>query len=348
VLGVLTPVTACRGAGEAELHGAAQCVQAAMDTAHGALRRVAASKALAPTGAGREVVLSWLSAACYACEARTSGGEKAVLRREHLGRGPSDAFALGVSAVALQFAAPVLDKYESVPQDILGRVAVSHVPQLRHRLGSLWTTRRLAAAPEVPGAAAAADDGTDDSSSPQPDVDGLVALTPNFGEPGAEAPPGFMTECFYLAARAMHVGLLPATYRAQELLQEMWRSFQHTVGEEIRGRPQPDTPAGRMFYGIQTAEDCEMAALLMERPAATATRMLTLVLGVVHAAVAQEDETARRRAAALVPEAMVRSVVNFATFVITSGAPDLFAASKHLHSTMTVRAFRFPYGNCSA
>jgi hypothetical protein len=137
----------------------------------------------------------------------------------------------------------------------------------------------------------------------------------------------------------MQVALLPSVYRTQELLQELWRSFQRMAGEDgLRGRPPADTPVGRMFYGIQVAEDCQMSALLMERPAATATRMLTLVLGVVNAAVAQRDEDARRRLASLVPEAMIRSVVNFAAFVITSGAPDLFAASKSLHSTMAVRS----------
>lgn len=80
-------------------------------------------------------------------------------------------------------------------------------------------------------------------------------------------------------------------------------------------------------------EDCLKAALLTEGPAVTATRMLSLVLLIVRNIL----EAADAKQASAVPEPMVRDVVNYAAFVITSGAPDLFAASKDLHTSMIVR-----------
>lgn len=80
-------------------------------------------------------------------------------------------------------------------------------------------------------------------------------------------------------------------------------------------------------------EDCLKAALLVEGPAVAATRMLGLVLTIVRKLLEGSDA----RQVAAVPEPMVRDVVNYAAFVITSGAPDLFAASKDLHASMSVR-----------
>jgi hypothetical protein len=103
-------VPACSANGEPQVAAAQARMQRLHDAAHAVLKRVAVSKALAPPGVGREVVLAWLSAACMACEPRTDGGEKAVLEPEYINRGASDAFALGVAAVVLAFVAPVLDR----------------------------------------------------------------------------------------------------------------------------------------------------------------------------------------------------------------------------------------------
>ena len=217
----------CRSNGEPQVAAAQARVQRLHDAAHAILKRIAVSKALAAAAdggggghAGREAVLAWLSAACYACEPRTDGGEKAVLNKEYVNRGAADGFALGVSAVALAFVAPVLDKFEKAPGDVLARVDATQAAPLRFRLGSLLEGRRLAAPPavaaEIAAGAGAADDGhaamdvdgEDDADvatgAPEGDAAQWLAAAPAFGD--ADAPSAnFMTECYFLACRAMQV-----------------------------------------------------------------------------------------------------------------------------------------------
>lgn len=90
-------------------------------------------------------------------------------------------------------------------------------------------------------------------------------------------------------------------------------------------------------------EDCFKAGLLAEHAAVAATRMLGLVLAIVRNILEASDAAQ----AACVPEPMVRDVVNFAAFVITSGAPDLFAASKDLHTSMIVRGTLSLFSSCT-
>lgn len=91
--------------------------------------------------------------------------------------------------------------------------------------------------------------------------------------------------------------------------------------------------SGILMDKMIIVEDCQKSALLTEGSAVAATRMLGLVLLVVRNILEASDS----QQAASVPEPMVRDVVNYASFVITSGAPDLFAASKDLHTSMLVR-----------
>ena len=101
--------------------------------------------------------------------------------------------------------------------------------------------------------------------------------------------------------------------------------------------PPPDTPAHHILDMLTLADDCFLSALLMEVPAATATRLLGLVLASAHAALQETDERVKAEKASAIPEVLVRSMVNFATFVIDAGAPDLFGASRGLGPSMAVR-----------
>ena len=230
-----------RGPGQPIVQAAQWRVKRLHDAAHHILKRIAVAKGLQPAGVGREAVLAWLSAAFYACEARTDGGEKAVMNREYVSRGASDGFALGAAAVALAFVAPVLDKATSAPGEVMPRVAPERAEPLAFRLGNLLSGRKLAAPPEAtaqpPSAAAAALAGSG-AAQPQVDADGdaqmtdaarspiatgadgavddeeaeeaadkgpmWVAAAKEFGE-GAAVPAHFMTECYFLALRGMQV-----------------------------------------------------------------------------------------------------------------------------------------------
>lgn len=96
--------------------------------------------------------------------------------------------------------------------------------------------------------------------------------------------------------------------------------------------------AGILMDKTIIVEDCQKTSLLTEGSTVTATRMLGLVLLIVRNILDSSDE----QQAAAVPEPMVRDVVNYAAFVITSGAPDLFAASRDLHTSMMVRIIFVP------
>jgi hypothetical protein len=323
-------------------------VQHAHDAAHAILRRIAVSKVLTPPGVGREIVLSWLAAACMCCEPRTDGGEKAVVNPNFIDRGCSDAFALGIAAVALAFVVPVLDRFEKAPAETLERVDPSHAESLSMRLGNLLSGRRLATPPAGAGVCrdAASDEadevmaGTNEAAAartvaaaPPVEASWLASAT-LFGEAG-NAPAHFMTECYFLAMRAIQVGTMPAVHRRDECLQILGQSYWQVSGGET-GWPPLDTPAHAMLDAISIADDCYTSALLMESTAVATIRLLGLVLASVHSVLQDVDETERQRRAALVPEAMVRAVVNFATFVINAGAPDLFAASRSLDDSMLV------------
>ena len=322
---------------------AQRSMQAAHDAAHAVLKRIAASKALAP--AGREAVLAWLAAALHACEPRTDGGEKAPLKPEYISRGCDDAFALGVAGVALAFVAPVLEKAEKAPVDTLPRVDAAAAGPLAHRLGSLVTGRRLAlpaaaqhsTARESDSGVAAMDVDDDDADDAPPAADGAAAWVA--ASATLEAPANFMTECYFLAIRAMQTAVLPAAYRQQELVHDLSRHLSQF--EELRsGRwPEAGSPAHRVLVAEVTAADCCSHALLLERFAVTATRLLALLLAATEAALAAagDDAAAQADAAARIPEAAVRDAVNYATYVIHEGAPDLFAANRALGATMRVR-----------
>lgn len=348
----------CRGNAEPQLQAAQASIEQAHAAAHAILKRIATAKSFSspahpdspdphatPAAAGKEVTLAWMSAAMHACEPRLEGGEKAVLHSEYIKLGAPDGFALGVVAVALAFVTPVLNKAESSPADMLPKLApAAALSGMKHRLGGLSNARRLAAPPDsttpaAGGADATAEDGAEDATPPS-----TSAASPVFrfardslsGAAGAAPPPTFIVECTYLAVRALQVGLLPSVHRANELIHMLSQQLSSAMAKVGGGRAPPPSgsPAGQLYDQVILVEDCQRAALLREGPAVAATRLLGLALGVVHAALA---EGAAAEEAAAVPEPMVRDVLIFAGYVITRGAPDLFAASKNLHPSMLVR-----------
>lgn len=168
----------------------------------------------------------------HACEPRTAGGEKAVLLPEYINLGCSDGFSLGVSAVALQFVTPVLNKLDSAPAEMLPKLMpLETMPAMRRRLGSLMHARRLAAPAESAAdvAEGGADGDGDDGSAPKPPAvpefscaadkpgaaaggSALVDTTAAGSSGTVEVPkplesPGFAVECVYLAIRSLQVML---------------------------------------------------------------------------------------------------------------------------------------------
>lgn len=358
----------CRGNAEPQLQAAQASVEQAHSAAHAILKRLATAKTFTtpaypgspdpqatPAGAGKEVTLAWLAAAMHACEPRLEGGEKAVLHNEYIHLGAADGFALGVTAVALSFVTPVLNKAESAPGDVLPKLSpAAALAGMKRRLGCLAEARRLAAPPDSAAPATAANDADAPMEEPAAATPAPVfqfargALPGGQGANGAAAggseaaPPTFIVECAYLAVRAVQVGLLPSVHRANELVhmlsQQLSSAMSQAGAAGARQAPPSDTPAGQLFDQVILVEDCQRAALLREGPAVAATRLLGLVLGVVHAALA---EGAAEEEAAAVPEPMVRDVLVFAEYVIARGAPDLFAASQNLHPSMLVRLWSF-------
>jgi hypothetical protein len=135
--------------------------------------------------------------------------------------------------------------------------------------------------------------------------------------------------------------MLPSVYRREEALSRLSRRYAHASDGE-RGWPPPGSEARRLLDLMTLADDCFVSALLLEAPAATATRLMGLVLASVHAALCTEGgDAAKAAAAAAVPEALVRSVIHLASFVIKAGAPDLFGASRGLGASMEVRFHGF-------
>lgn len=295
-----------------------------------------------PAAAGKEVTLAWLAAAMHACEPRLEGGEKAVLHAEYIKLGAPDGFALGVAAVALAFVTPVLNKCDSAPADMLPKLAPAKaLASMKHRLGSMAESRRLATPPDAPVPSTAAAD-VEEADDPAP---AAAAAQFRFAreELGAATaagppPPSFIVECAYLAVRALQVGLLPSVHRANELVHMLSQRLSAAMSAAGmaggRAPPPSDSPAGRVYDRVILVEDCQRAALLREGPAVATTRLLGLVLGIVHAALAPG---ASAEEAAAVPEPMIRDVLIFAGYVIFRGAPDLFAASHNLHPSMLVR-----------
>lgn len=350
----------CRGNAEPQLQAAQASVEQAHAAAHAVLKRIATAKSFSspaqpdspdphatPATAGKEVTLAWMAAAMHACEPRLEGGEKAVLHNEYIKLGAPDGFALGMVAVALAFVTPVLNKAESSPADMLPKLApAAALSGMKYRLGSLSDARRLAAPLDsaTPAAAAADVDAADDAEDAAPPATSAGPPVFRFardslsGAAGAAPPPSFIVECTYLAVRALQVGLLPSVHRANELVhmlsQQLSSAMAKAGGGGGRAAPPTGTPAGQLYDQVILVEDCQRAALLREGPAVAATRLLGLALGVVHAALV---EGAAAEEAAAVPEPMVRDVLIFAGYVITRGAPDLFAASKNLHPSMLVR-----------
>eukprot|EP00892_Ulva_mutabilis_P008582 jgi/Ulvmu1/6096/UM027_0074.1 len=350
-----------RGNAEPQLQAAQASVERAHSAAHAIFKRIATARTFSspafpdapdphatPAAAGKEVTLAWLATAMHACEPRLEGGEKAVLHQEYVKLGAPDGFALGVCAVALGFVTPVLSKCEAAPGDMLPKLApAAALAGMKRRLGNLADSRRLAAPPDaaVPSTVAADADEPDDAAAP---AAGAAAAPLEFRFARAElAPtaaeglpaPSFIVECTYLAVRALQVGLLPSVHRANELVHSLSQQLSAAMSAagvaEGRAPPASESPAGRLYDQVLLVEDCQRAALLREGPAVAATRLLGLVLGVVHAALAPG---ASPEEAAAVPEPMVRDVLIFAGYVIFRGAPDLFAASQNLHPSMLALA----------
>jgi hypothetical protein len=231
----------CRDAAKVQLQAAQHSLQQAHTAAHAILKRIATAKTFSspsvvpppdappdPPGIGREICLAWLAAAMYACEPRTAGGEKAVLHPEYVNLGCSDGFALGVSAVALQFVTPVLSKFDSAPAEMLPKLMPAQtLLAMSRRLGNLMHARRLAAPAETAVDATAGDD-DDEGKAGGAGEDQVVEFrcaADKVGSAAGQAPtaaaggsssatheppkpleaPGFAVECVYLALRGLQV-----------------------------------------------------------------------------------------------------------------------------------------------
>jgi hypothetical protein len=147
----------------------------------------------------------------------------------------------------------------------------------------------------------------------------------------------FVTECYFLAARAMQTAVMPTVYRCQEQISELYNllAFEDF---DTRRWPAPGTRAERLLTNIVKLEDSYLCSLAQDSLTAVALRLMSLVLVSVTALLrGAGDAKEEARRAAAVPETMVRDGILFASFVIVMGRPDLFVVSGNLLTTMQVR-----------
>jgi ubiquitin-protein ligase len=318
--------------------------------AHAVLERIAKQK-----GPALEAVLAWLAAAATAGAPRTlAGGVHANASAVASARGAtSDAFAVGVAALALRFCRPFLGGAPAQLARLLGgapyaarwRLDRSDEDTLRTgvdatairddfdaRLKPTWRPffvpidAPLSAAPSLdaaPSLGAAASGSSDTSSLAAAPSASATAVPPPCS---SDAPPHFVTQCFHLAAYALHTGLLPAI---ESFERARYRASSHAPHEALAA----DVPFNVLI-------DTGSAALLDPQLAGDACRFALLASAALLRTAQLDEAGAARAAFAATPAAAARDVGALVSFVLNWGRADLLsgAASEHVPVAAAVEA----------
>lgn len=260
------------------------------DAIHAVLFKVVKQK-----GANMEAVLSWLAAATRANE-RPAGAATQDSAIYGDSRAPTDNFLVGVSAVALRFARPVVDGADR----LIGQRLMDLEP-LRRNWRHDWAAEHSL---------------TRRQRSPQVSEGG--------GSSVGQAAPAFVAETFYAAMRAQQVGLLPAVRRFEAgrlALQQMAQAagaLENGGAEDTNGVNNP--LATDMNYNAYF--DCGAATLLDPELAGDASRFALLQAAwLLRLARLPEEEA--REAFGLLPEASVTCMAEWVCFVLRMGKAEL-------------------------
>ena len=273
---------------------AQRSVKATHDVLHGVLLKIVRKR-----GAHMERVLTWLAAATRACE------RGADARATHRGeafwdeRRRTDDFHVGVAAVALRFARPVVAGAETLLEQRLMDLA-----PLRHNWRHDWAAD--AALARVDAVAAGA----------------RVDAAPN-------EPPPFVAECFYASTRAFSRCLLPVVRRFEEgsrVLADRARARSETGNEGEGG----GEGAGGVSYASALARDvkynahldCATTALLDPELAADACGLASLQAAWMTRLARELDPESAKRAFACIPEDCAKGVAEWVRFVIRAGKAE--------------------------
>jgi hypothetical protein len=286
------------------------------DVVHGVLFKVVKQK-----GHNMEAVLAWLAAATSANERR----EATVTH--HSGAfgdpaAPTDNFLVGVAAVALRFARPVVDDADR----LIGQRLMDLVP-LRRNWRHDW-----AAEESLAGRAAGAQ-----VSGKALDGDATAGGERERAGSQAAAAPAFVAETFYAAMRAMQVGLLPAVRRFEEVMQVLQQRARAKAAVAAGGEGEGGGGGGGENGGgggggggnpLATDEhynayfDCAAAALLDPELAGDASRFALLQAAWL-TQLARLPEDQAREAFGLLPESCVKCMAEWVCFVLRMGKAEL-------------------------
>jgi ubiquitin-protein ligase len=320
--------------------------------AHAVLERVAKQK-----GPALEAVLAWLAAAAAAGAPRTlAGGVHANPSAVAAARGAtSDAFAVGVAALALRFCRPFLGGAPAQLARLLGgapyaarwRLDRSDEDTLRTgvdatairsdfdaRLSPTWRPffvpidAPLGAAPSLSAAPSLGAVASGSSDAP-PLAAAASSSSASSAQPppcSSDAPPHFVTQCFHLAAYALHTGLLPAI---EAFERARYRASSHAPHEALAS----DVPFNVLI-------DTGSAALLDPQLAGDACRFALLASAALLRTAQLGDVGTARAAFAAMPAAAARDVGALVSFVLNWGRADLLsgAASEHVPVAAAVEA----------
>uniref|UniRef100_A0A7S3VL76 Ubiquitin conjugation factor E4 core domain-containing protein n=1 Tax=Dunaliella tertiolecta TaxID=3047 RepID=A0A7S3VL76_DUNTE len=319
------------------LHSLASRLQ---DAGHLLLKRLLTCKDM-PDGAPacKEVVLSWLCMAAELNMERTAMGERGISGSSSMARemtaGCSDAMAVNLAAVTLRFARPfVAGFWSGSPKfaDLMPKhLMPAYYATQPHRMQCLQSVSSLAGERgfSVANAVAQLRESPSTSSilpqmcSPVASAHGYAADTP--GGPGS---PSFIADCFFLAQKMLHVGIMPAVFRFKRLVEYWVRS----------SKPE----AGQKEPKLYLLQHCTMAALMEPSLVEDAVQFCMLQIawlnhllraplgaGQSPAQQQQQPQDSRELIFSLIPDYVLADSLSWLSFVIRSGQA-VFIASKDI------------------
>ena len=291
-------------------------VQRGVKTTHDAIHGVLL-KTVRQKGACMEAVLAWLAAATRANDRRNKGG--AVTHRSGAfgdPAAPTDNLAVGIAAVALRFARPVVDGADRLVEQRL-----MDLDPLRRNWRHDWAaettlSRRPRKEEEEEAAASRSRSGETKTKTNAEET----------------APPSFVAETFYGAMRAMQVGLLPAVRRfeeATEVLRQRALAATAAGGDAASGGGVDGGPSNNkashplaMDEAYNAYFDCASTALLDPEVAGDASRFALLQAAWL-TRLARLPPEAAADAFDMVPETCVTSMAGWVCFVLRMGKAEL-------------------------
>ena len=265
------------------------------DVLHGVLLKVVKLK-----GEHMDRVLAWLSQ-CIKANERDKGA-KATHRSFAFGdaKVPTDNFLVSTAAVALRFARPIADGAEKLVD-----ARLKDLVPLRHNWRHDWAA--------------------DDTLARRPAVsneNGRASARPS-------APPSFVSETFYLAARAFTHALIPAVRRYEEAMQILHQRAIGGVSSAENGDV-PKTAAEAIADDVDynAYHDCASAALLDPELAGDACRFSLLTAHWLIQMARVPDEERRKECFGLIPEDCVKSLAEWIVFILRHGKAEYLLNGK--------------------